>query len=51
MLVKHEKQHRVADLTKEDFEPFMREVYEDLLDNYSRPPSKRRGSIGFLNEG
>lgn len=50
-LVKHERRHRVASLTREDLEPFMREVYEDLIDNYSRLPSKRRGSIGFVNEG
>jgi hypothetical protein len=51
VVVKHEKKHRVPQLTKENLEPFMQEVYEDLLDNYSRPPSKRRNSIGFVNEG
>src|SRR6266850_4177360 len=50
VFVKHENRHRMAELTKEHLEPFMREVYEELLDNYSRPPSTRRRSIGFINE-
>ncbi len=49
-VVKHEKQHRVTELSKVSLDSFMREVYEDLLDNYSCPPSKRRASIGFVNE-
>lgn len=51
VVVKHENKHRVPELTKENLERFMQEVYEDLLDNYSRPLSKRRNSIGFVNEG
>jgi len=51
LLLKHERKHRVRELSKEALEPFMRQVYEDLLDNYSRSPSKRRSSIGFVEEG
>lgn len=48
--MKHENKHCVPELTKENLERFMQEVYENILDSYSHPLSKRRNSIGFINE-
>ena len=48
-IVKLEKLYRFKDSTENSLAPIAEDVYQGLLDDLAKPPSKRRKSIGFVN--